>query len=209
VRAVFARSWDKYPSVLITRLASRGGIPALRISLGVIYLWFGIPKFWSGVSPADQLAVKTMGVIDLHTVPPGVARDLLATMETTIGAGLLFAVFLPGVLLLQAVQMLGTLSPLLFFRSEMWTQTLVPSLEGQYIIKNFVLISAGLTITATLRGGGLVSSPTALAEDRAAPVPWPDRAEFKSAVLKRLHSWRRRPPGSIIGHPPVGSRPTG
>jgi hypothetical protein len=200
---VFARSWDGNPSVLVTRLASRGGIPALRISLGVIYLWFGIPKFWSGVSPADQLAIRTMGVIDMHTVPPGVARVLLATMESMIGTGLLFARFLPIVLVLLAVQMAGTLSPLLFFRGEMWTHVLVPSLEGQYILKNLVLISAALTITATLRGGGLVSSPAALAEDRAAPVPWPDPAQLKYALLRRLHSWRKPPPGQIIGHPPV------
>lgn len=163
-----ARFAERLPTLTtITRLAANGGIPALRFSLGVVYLWFGIPKFWSGVSPADQLAIRTMGIIDMHTVPPAVSRDLLAAMETTIGLGLITGLFLRYILILFAVQMTGTLTPLLFFRSEMWTRTLVPSLEGQYILKNLVLISAGIAITATLLGGGLVSSAAALDVDRS------------------------------------------
>lgn len=167
----------------ITRLAARGGIPALRFSLGVVYLWFGIPKFWSGVSPADQLAIRTMGIIDMHTVPPTVSRDLLATMETTIGLGLVTGLFLPVVLVLFAVQMAGTLTPLLFFRSEMWSRTMVPSLEGQYILKNLVLISAGIAITATLRGGGLVSSAAALDVDRRVAEAAPQSDEASTAIV--------------------------
>jgi hypothetical protein len=162
------RLFDHLPLDRAVQLAARAGIPALRVSLGVVFVWFGIPKFWSGVSPADQLAVRTMGVIDGHTVPPGVARVLLACMETSIGIGLLTASFLPIVLAMLAVQMAGTLTPLLLFRHEMWTRVLVPTLEGQYIIKNFVLISAAIAITATLHGGGLVSSSAALQSDRAA-----------------------------------------
>jgi hypothetical protein len=160
------RLFDHLPPDRAVQWAARAGIPALRVSLGLVFVWFGVPKFWSGVSPADQLAIRTMGVIDGHTVPPGVARVLLATMETTIGVGLLTARFLPVVLAMLAVQMTGTLTPLVFFRHEMWTHVLVPSLEGQYIIKNLVLISGAIAIAATLRGGGLVSSPAALQRDR-------------------------------------------
>lgn len=189
----------------ITRLAARGGIPALRFSLGVVYLWFGIPKFWSGVSPADQLAIRTMGIIDMHTVPPAVSRDLLATMETTIGLGLVTGLFLPVVLVLFAVQMAGTLTPLLFFRSEMWTRTLVPSLEGQYILKNLVLISAGIAITATLRGGGLVSSPAALDVDRAKatePAPQPDEPPM-TAVIEQLLTQPQTAAEAVAEQPPA------
>jgi len=182
------RLLDHLPLDRATRLAARAGIPALRVSLGLVFVWFGVPKFWSGVSPADQLAIRTMGVIDGHTVPPGVTRVLLATMETSIGAGLLTARLLPLVLALLAVQMAGTLTPLVFFRHEMWTRALVPSLEGQYIIKNLVLISAGIAIAATLRGGGLVSSPAALQSDRKRewlPEP-PDPAMFGAENTVRI-----------------------
>jgi uncharacterized membrane protein YphA (DoxX/SURF4 family) len=184
------RLFDRLPPAPTVRWAARAGIPALRVSLGLVFVWFGVPKFWSGVSPADQLAIRTMGAIDGHTVPPGLARVLLATMETTIGIGLLTARFLPIVLALLAVQMTGTLTPLVFFRHEMWTHILVPSLEGQYIIKNLVLISGAVTIAATLHGGGLVSSPVALRSDRTptrdAARPDPATADIQDTA--HIHS---------------------
>jgi hypothetical protein len=61
-------------------------------------------------------------------------------------------------LLLLYLQMIGTLLPLFFFPSETFTVIpFAPTLEGQYIIKNLVLISAGIAIGATVRGGRIVS----------------------------------------------------
>jgi hypothetical protein len=65
------------------------------------------------------------------------------------------------VLLLLWVQMLGTLTPLLLFPREMFTHMpFAPTLEGQYIIKNLVLITAGIVVGATVRGGRMASEPT-------------------------------------------------
>ncbi len=62
-------------------------------------------------------------------------------------------------LLLLWVQMLGTITPIMFFPHEVFTQIpFAPTLEGQYIIKNIVLISAGLVIGATVRSGTFVKS---------------------------------------------------
>ena len=59
-------------------------------------------------------------------------------------------------LLLLWVQMLGTVTPLIFFPRETFAQIpYAPTLEGQYIIKNIVLVSAGIVIGATVRGGRL------------------------------------------------------
>jgi hypothetical protein len=64
------------------------------------------------------------------------------------------------VLLLLYVQMLGTLTPVVLFPHEVFVQIpFVPTLEGQYIIKNLVLISAGIAIGATVRGGRMVAEP--------------------------------------------------
>jgi len=58
------------------------------------------------------------------------------------------------------LQMLGTITPLFFFPSETFKMfPFVPTLEGQYIIKNLILISAGLVIGATVRGGKIISEP--------------------------------------------------
>ena len=64
--------------------------------------------------------------------------------------------------------MLGTLTPLVLFPDEVFNRIpFAPTLEGQYIIKNAVLISAAIVLGATVRGGGLVAEPEALdiAED--------------------------------------------
>jgi uncharacterized membrane protein YkgB len=68
--------------------------------------------------------------------------------------------FMRSTLLLLFLQMLGTVTPLFFFPQEVFTRIpYVPNLEGQYIIKNVVLISAGLVIGATVRGGAIVADP--------------------------------------------------
>ena len=77
-----------------------------------------------------------------------------------IGLGLLFGIAMRATLLLLFVQMLGTITPIFLFPDLVFTRVpYAPTLEGQYIIKNMVLISAGIVIGATVRGGGLVAEP--------------------------------------------------
>jgi hypothetical protein len=73
-----------------------------------------------------------------------------------VGLGLVFGVFLRATLLLLWLQMIGTAAPLFLFPNESFTHIpYAPTLEGQYIIKNLVLASAGLVVGATVRGGRL------------------------------------------------------
>jgi uncharacterized membrane protein YphA (DoxX/SURF4 family) len=143
-----------------TRWMARYGIVLLRISLGIVFLWFGVLKFFPELSPAEDLATRTINQLTFGLISEDVALLLLAIWECLIGLGLLFGVFLRGTLLLLFVQMLGTITPILFFPNEVFTQIpYATTLEGQYIIKNMVLISAGIVIGATVRGGGMISEP--------------------------------------------------
>lgn len=135
------------------------GLTLLRISIGIIFVWFGALKFWPGLSAADQLATDTIDLLTFGIVPPDLARVLLGALETAIGLGLLFRVALRLTLLLLVFQMVGTVTPLFLFPDVTWSAFMVPTLEGQYILKNLVLISAALTIGATVRGGRLVDDP--------------------------------------------------
>jgi uncharacterized membrane protein YphA (DoxX/SURF4 family) len=142
----------------ITNWMARYGVPLLRISLGVVFLWFGALKFFPGLSPAQDLAARTIETLSFGIVPPRVSIPFLAGWECLIGLGLLSGIFMRATLLLLAVQMAGTLTPLVLFPSEVFTRIpYAPTLEGQYIIKNAVLISAAIVIGATVRGGGLVA----------------------------------------------------
>ena len=141
----------------ITNWMARNGITLLRISLGIIFFWFGVLKFFPGISPAQGLATKTMDVLTLGMISPEISILLLASWECLIGLGLIFGVFLRATLLLLFVQMFGTVTPVFLFPAEVFTRIpYAPTLEGQYIIKNLVLLSAGIVIGATVRGGKIV-----------------------------------------------------
>ena len=143
---------------LLTAFMARYGISILRVSVGIIFLWFGFLKFIPGMSPAQDLAAKTIGILTFGLVPTKIALVTLATWECAVGLGLMFGVFLRATLLLLWLQMIGTAAPLFLFPNECFTQIpYAPTLEGQYIIKNFVLASAGLVVGATVRGGRLLA----------------------------------------------------
>lgn len=148
----------------------------LRLGMGVVFLWFGALKFFPGLSPAEGLALRTIAVLTFGLIPAGVSRVLLATLECVIGLGFLTGRPLRLILLLMAFQMVGTLSPLVLFPGEVFQHVLyAPTLEGQYIIKNLVLIGAGLVIGATVRRGRLVADPSSIKESgslrQAEPLP--------------------------------------
>jgi uncharacterized membrane protein YphA (DoxX/SURF4 family) len=137
---------------LITTWMAANGVHLLRISLGIIFLWFGALKFIPDASPAQGLATRTIELLSFGIVQPEVSIFLLAVWETLIGLGLIFGVFLRPTLFLLFLQMLGTLTPLVLFPAETFLQApFAPTLEGQYIIKNLVLIASGIVIGATVR----------------------------------------------------------
>lgn len=144
----------------ITNWMASYGILFLRISLGLVFFWFGILKFFPGLSPAQDLAARTIAMLTFGAIPASTSVFLLAVWECLIGLGLIFGVFMRATLFLLFLQMVGTITPIFFFPHEVFTQIpYAPTLEGQYIIKNLVLISAGLVIGATVRGGAVVADP--------------------------------------------------
>ena len=136
----------------LTAWMSRVGVRLLRVSVGIVFLWFGVLKFFPGLSPAQTLATNTMDILTFGMVPARTAILTLAIWECLIGAGLILGVYLRATLFLLWLQMLGTITPLFMFPEACFTRVpYAPTLEGQYIIKNIVLISAGIVIGATLR----------------------------------------------------------
>ncbi|MDX1998171.1 MAG: hypothetical protein SF066_10675, partial [Thermoanaerobaculia bacterium] len=105
-----------------------------------------------GMSPAEGLAGKTIATLTFHWLRPETAVLILAVWECLIGLGLISGRFLTATSLLLGAQMLGTLTPLVLFPHECFSVVpLVPTFEGQYILKNIVLISAGLVIWSAAR----------------------------------------------------------
>ena len=137
----------------ITDWMANYGLLILRISLGIVFLWFGLLKFFKGLSPAEELVRNTVYFFD-----PDIFIPILAAWESLIGIGLITGKFLRLTILLLFLQMPGTALPLLILPEKVWTAFPYGlTLEGQYIVKNLVLIGAGLVIGATVRGGKISS----------------------------------------------------
>lgn len=144
--------------VLSAQWMVRHSITLLRISLGLIFLAFGLLKFFPGLSPAEVLVQSTLAVFTFGLLPAGVSIVLVAIMECTIGLGLITGRFMRLTLLLLGLQMIGAMSPLFLFPAELFGGPFyAPTLEGQYVLKDVVLISAGLVLGATLHGGRIVT----------------------------------------------------
>ena len=141
----------------ITRWMARAGVPILRVALGIIYIWFGALKLVPGLSPAEQLVRDTVAFL-----PGDLFVPFLGVWEVAIGLGFLTGRGLRLVILLLFLQMPGTLSPIVLLPDRVFT--MFPfglTLEGQYIVKNLVLVAAALVVGATVRGGRLTEEQAA------------------------------------------------
>ena len=137
---------------------ARHSVPLTRIALGIIFTWFGALKFFSDLSPAVDLAGRTIERLSGGRIGPPTSIYVLATWEVLIGLGLLTGRLLRVTLFLLFAQMAGTLLPLVFFPAETFTRfPYAPTLEGQYIIKNLVLVGAALVVGATVRGNAVLA----------------------------------------------------
>ena len=145
----------------ITSWMADHGVLLSRIALGIVFVWFGALKWVPGLSPAEDLAGRTIETLTFGTVPASVALPVLAFWEVAIGVGLLVGRWMRLTLLLLFVQMAGTVTPLFLFPAETFVRfPFVPTLEGQYIIKNIVLVAAAIVLGATVRGGQLSPEPS-------------------------------------------------
>lgn len=150
-RLPFAQQIDRL-DLLVTTWMARYGLLLMRIGLGIIFFWFGALKLVPNLSPAEDLVRHTIYFID-----PDLFIPVLAVWEMVIGLGLITGLFMRMTLLLLFLQMPGTALPLLLLPAVCFT--VFPfglTLEGQYIIKNLVLITAGLVLGSTVRGGRIV-----------------------------------------------------
>ena len=140
----------------ITGWMARHGITFTRIALGIVFFWFGVIKFVPEWSPASDLAVRTIAKLTGGSIDPARSLQILAAWEVLIGLGLLTGKFLRITLLMLFLQMPGTMLPLVFFPDATFRAfPYAPTIEGQYIIKNLVLVAAAIVVGATVRGGRL------------------------------------------------------
>lgn len=132
----------------IIHFFKRISVPAARLGLFVVFFWFGILKV-IGLSPASslvqQLFEQTLTFISFDTF-----IILFGLFECLIGVLFLFPGFERVVIPLLFLHMLTTFLPLFVLPQVTWNGFLVPTLEGQYIIKNLVILAAAVGVAAHL-----------------------------------------------------------
>jgi uncharacterized membrane protein YkgB len=129
----------------------RLSLPTLRIALAVVYGWFGILKPL-GLSPAAPLVLATVQWMPLFT--PVTWLGVIGWWEVVIGVTFLWRRTTRVAIALLALQMGGTLLPLIIlpevtFQTGRWPYA--PTVEGQYIIKNLLIIAAAITLGGRVR----------------------------------------------------------
>lgn len=126
---------------------SKSFLPIARFSLFLIFFWFGLIKLL-GLSPAGPFAHALVN----QTVGPlyfELLFTILATLEIAIGLLFLFPKATRIVVPLLLVHMMIVCSPLFLLPDYTWQSFLLPTLEGQYIIKNTVVIAVAIGIAAS------------------------------------------------------------
>lgn len=143
------RQWFVRLDERIIATLRRIAVPVLRISLGAVFLWFGALKI-AGASPVEGLVATTVPWVDPDLLVPG-----LGVVEAAVGVGLLVGRLVRIVLLVLVLQLVGILF-LLVIRPDAMFQSGNPLLlteEGEFVVKNVVLLAAGFVVGANLWPG--------------------------------------------------------
>lgn len=154
--------FDRVDTALNRWLVSHS-IALLRISLGFIFLAFGALKFFPDLSPIQGLVTRTTTELTLGMVPHGVGLTIVAVLEVAIGLSLVTGRFLRVGVWLMGAQLIGAMSPLVLFHAQLFSGPYhAPTLVAQYIIKDVVLVTAGVVISSTWTGARIVAEPRSM-----------------------------------------------
>jgi uncharacterized membrane protein YphA (DoxX/SURF4 family) len=142
---------------IVKRLAgwlAEHSIGILRVSLGLVFLGFGILKFFPDASPAQALVERTLDTLTFGVLSGETALLVTAVAECFIGITLVTGKLVKAGLVVLAGSLVGIMSPLVLFYGDLFPGT--PTLEAQYVFKDIVLAAAGLVIAARTLGARLV-----------------------------------------------------
>ena len=145
--------------------SAASSVVALRMTIGVVLVWFGALKFFAHRSPAEDLTVRTVRTLSFEILSRTTGRRAIASLECLVGIGLIAGRPMKPTLLLFGLQLAGALSPLVIFPRRLFRRPWQPTLEGQYVVKDIVLVAAAMVLGAAHRSQ---SAPAVGAHEEAA-----------------------------------------
>ncbi|HRH25779.1 MAG TPA: hypothetical protein PLD99_02390 [Parcubacteria group bacterium] len=132
----------------IISLVRKVSIPVSRIAIFIVYFWFGLLKVL-GLSPASPLVLSLLD----RTMPfisPDAFLVWFGLFEVLIGTIFLIPKFARAAIALLVIHLITTVMPLFLLKSSLWTGMMVPTLEGQYIIKNVLIVALAIVVASNL-----------------------------------------------------------
>jgi uncharacterized membrane protein YphA (DoxX/SURF4 family) len=132
---------------------ARHSIGILRVSLGLVFLGFGVLKFFPDASPAQALVERTLDTLTFGLLSGETALLVTAVAECFIGVTLVTGKLVKAGLVVLAGSLVGIMSPLVLFFGDLFPGA--PTLEAQYVFKDIVLVAAGLVVAVKELGGRL------------------------------------------------------
>lgn len=182
----------------IHRWLVKHSIEVLRISLGIVFLAFGALKLFPGVSPAEGIVRATTDALTSGLVPGGLAVALTAVVEVVVGITFVTGRWMRAAVWLLTAMLVGVLSPLLVLAPRLFAGPHhAPTLEGQYVLKDLVLVAAGMVVSSTVRGGRLVRGARSAKVTEAADGRSFSAAEKVAIVLDAVR--HDRPADAVAG----------
>ena len=119
----------------------------LTFSIGLLYFYFGMLKFFPNLSPAEEIGCVTVCKLCFNLLPPKFCIFSLALLEVLIGIGLMTRKFLKLTIIIAISHLVMTFTPMVLFPDLIFQDSIIsPSLLGQYIYKNIIIICALIVI---------------------------------------------------------------
>jgi len=149
----------KIIDVNVGKWMARYCITFLRISVALVFIWYGAVKFFPEYNPVQAISSKAIEALSFGMLDSEIGIIILASVECVIGIGLLTNRLISVVLGLLAIQMLGTFLCLFLFQEDVFVHVpYAPTLEGQMILKNLVIMGAAMVVGATSKGGAIATN---------------------------------------------------
>lgn len=178
---------------------ARHSITLLRVSMGLVIFGFGVLKFFPDVSPAQNLVLAVNHQLTFGLMPDNVTLALFATVESVIGLSLITGWGLRFSVYPLAIWAIGILSPVVLLPGRLFSgPDHAPTLEGQYVLKDIILLTASLVIATNVRRNTKAGEPTGEQTARSSLEQHPE-----SSVVAPVHDELSPPEGALEEDVPV------
>jgi uncharacterized membrane protein YkgB len=136
----------------VDRWLDRYSVSVLRVCMGIVIFGFGVLKYFPGVSPAQGIVLAVNRILTFGLLPDQVTLPLFATVEAVIGLSLITGWGLRVIIYPLAAWVLAILSPLVLLTGQLFSgPDRAPTLLGQYVFKDIILLAAVLVVAADVR----------------------------------------------------------